>query len=539
MERRRRHTDSLSDDDDDRGRKRRRIAPDGVDIQDRLESLITRVGEKSTSSLESNLEGLASVLEADLPNYKHQIMKILCDCVVSFPEKLTVYTTLVGLLNAKNYHCGGEFVEMLVRNLKDALKTGEFDNARIMVRFLSDLVNCHVLVAASLLQMFDNFVEVTLEDNIPQVRSDVYVYLVLSSLPWVGKELFEKKENELNTMLVTIENYLSKRQKVHLAALRVWSGDGPHPQEEYLDCLWAQIKNLRSNKWTEKQILRPYLAFDGVLCDALQHTLPQIIPPSHNKSSVYPLPRVIFRLFDYTDVPQGTILPGSHAIERYLIEEQINRIIDSNYIERKECAAALLGYPAKNKIPLNYMIVEVMFGQMFQLPRAPYIDLFYGSTFIELCKIQPTSMPEVLAQASEMLWDRLDVMHAICIEKFVLWFSYHLSNFQYKWSWDDWAECVTMDPNAPKSKFVREVLLKCLRFSYHQRVVESVPESYAPLLPPEPKPIYRYDQEGAGSLPGTMHAHKLISAIKNKCTPEEAAMLLKDLPNVYPNGQEN
>ena len=42
-------------------------------------------------------------------------------------------------------------------------------NCLFQVRFLSDLVNCHVLVAASLLQMFDNFIEVTLEDNIPQV----------------------------------------------------------------------------------------------------------------------------------------------------------------------------------------------------------------------------------------------------------------------------------------------------------------------------------------------------------------------------------
>ena len=34
---------------------------------------------QSTSSLENNLEGLASVLEADLPNYKQKIIKILCD----------------------------------------------------------------------------------------------------------------------------------------------------------------------------------------------------------------------------------------------------------------------------------------------------------------------------------------------------------------------------------------------------------------------------------------------------------------------------
>ena len=30
-----------------------------------------------------------------------------------------------------------QFVEMLMRNLKEALKAGEFENARMMVRFLT------------------------------------------------------------------------------------------------------------------------------------------------------------------------------------------------------------------------------------------------------------------------------------------------------------------------------------------------------------------------------------------------------------------
>ena len=40
---------------DDRGRKRRRIATDDVDIEDRLESLITRVGEKVKASDQSEI----------------------------------------------------------------------------------------------------------------------------------------------------------------------------------------------------------------------------------------------------------------------------------------------------------------------------------------------------------------------------------------------------------------------------------------------------------------------------------------------------
>ncbi|XP_013421265.1 nuclear cap-binding protein subunit 1-like [Lingula anatina] len=529
MSRRRAFSDD-SDEEDGRSHKRRRTSGP-TDIEDRLESLITRVGEKSTSSLESNLEGLASVLEADLPNYKHKIIKILCECVTDLPEKLSVYTTLVGLLNARNYNCGGEFVEILVRNLKESLKTCQFENARLIVRFLSDLVNCHVIVASSLLAMFDNFVEVTLEDNIPQVRSDWFVFMVLSALPWVGRELFEKKETEFSALLQTIENYLNKRQKIHVTALRVWTSDDPHPQEEYLDCLWAQIKMLKNNKWMERQILRPYLAFDGVLCEALQHTLPQIIPPSHDDDATYPLPSVVFRMFDYTDVPEGPVMPGSHAIERYLVEEHLHRILHTHHLERKDCAAALLSFPTKVQLPLNYMIVEVVFSQLFRLPHPPYLEIFYGSLLIELCKLQPSTMPQVLAQATEMLYERIDTMDTSCIERFVSWFAYHLSNFQFRWSWDDWSTCVEMDHLLPKPMFVKEVLLQCLRLSYHQRILETVPDSFAPLIPTKPHPVYKYEKEGAGSLPGTITAYKLLSSIKSKCTPEEAAMILKDLPN--------
>ena len=116
-----------------------------------------------------------------------------------------------------------------------------------------------------------------------------------------------------------------------------------------------------------------------------------------------------FRMFDYTDCPEGPILPGQHSIERWLIEEQLRHILMSNFKERKECAAQLLSYPLKNKIPLEYIIVEVMFGEIFRLP---------------------STMPQVLAQATELLYERIDAMNKTCFDRFVNWFSYHLSNFQ-------------------------------------------------------------------------------------------------------------
>ena len=143
-----------------------------------------------------------------------------------------------------------------------------------------------------------------------QVRRDWFAYAVLSALPWVGRELYEKKESELDRMLGSLEGYIKRRAKTHHTALRVFLSDNPHAQEEYLDSLWQQIKRLRSEMWIEKHIIRPYLAFDSVLCEALQHNLPPMVPPPHHPSTAYPLPQVVFRMFDYTDCPEVSRVIG-------------------------------------------------------------------------------------------------------------------------------------------------------------------------------------------------------------------------------------
>lgn len=523
------------DDDDgyDRGYRKKRRVSDSQDLEDHLESLILQVGEKSTSSLESNLEGLASVLEAHLPNFRSKFLRLLTYCAVKMPEKCTIYTTLVGLLNAKHFNFGGEFVEQMVRIFKEALKSCSWDSARYALRFFADLVNSHVIDANSLLHLLDNMLEAAKEDNVPDVRRSWYIYAVLSCLPWVGRELYEKKEQQLDMLLTTISVLLNKRSKKHVPALRVWTIDVPHTQEEYLDCLWEQIRKLRQDNWVEKHNPRPYLAFDSILSEALQHNLPNILPPPHHDDYVYPKPTVIFRMFDYTDCPEnGPVLPGSHSIERFLIEEHLHQIIEMYHLERKECAANLLAFPHKSKVPLEYCIVEVIFSELFNLPQPRYLEIFYGSLLIELSKLQPSTMPQVLAQATEILFLRIETMNTACFDRFVSWFSYHLSNFQYRWSWEDWEECLKLDHEHPRPKFIKEVLLKTLRLSYYQRIRDIVPRSYDCVLPPRPQPFYKYLAEGSSSLPGNQVAQQLLSALKDRgCSPEDVLGLLKELPN--------
>lgn len=82
---------------------------------------------------------------------------------------------------------------------------------------------------------------------------------------------------------------------------------------QYLDCLWAQIQKLKKDRWQERHILRPYIAFDSVLCEALQHNLPPFTPPGHMPDAQYPMPRVVFRMFDYTDAPEVCLQRGARV----------------------------------------------------------------------------------------------------------------------------------------------------------------------------------------------------------------------------------
>ena len=518
--------------------KRRKTSESTEEIEKRLESLICRVGEKSSSSLESNLEGLAGVLETDLPNFKSQILHILVLCAYQLPEKCSIYTTLLGLLNVRNYTCGAEFVEMGLIAMKKLIVSNEYDSARYIVQFLGDLVNCNVVTPGSMINLLDTLIQVTKEQDVPQCRKDWYVYAVMACLPWCGGILAEKKDKELDELFAKLHRYIYNRKKEHHPFLRVWTTDDPHPQEEYIDCLFAQIYKLKEDGWIEDIILRPYKAFQPILAGALQHNLPDFISPPHIEGqSKYPLPRVVFRMFDYTDCPEGPVIPGSHAIERWIIEEHLSCLIKTFGKDKKECATRLLAVPGKEKMPLNHMIVETLLGDMLRLPTSPNPNVFYIAVFIELCKLQPSMMPQVLALASDMLYERLDAMNITCVDRFVNWFSHHLSNFQFRWSWDDWADCLSVDPASTKPKFIKEVLEKCVRLAYHQRICDMMPMQFESLFPPPNKINFKYAIVPGADSPeehkmDVMFAEKVIAAVKSKSSDDELIVLLSTMKAV-------
>lgn len=95
------HSDSDMSSDDDRDQRK---TESHGEIETRLESLICRIGEKSTSSLESNLEGLAKVLKSDLSNFKDFIIETLACAAVQVEEVIAGQYLICGLLDARKGH---------------------------------------------------------------------------------------------------------------------------------------------------------------------------------------------------------------------------------------------------------------------------------------------------------------------------------------------------------------------------------------------------------------------------------------------------
>jgi nuclear cap-binding protein subunit 1 len=505
------------------------VAPHHKELssEERLVSFIERVGEDTTqSSLESNLEKLAELICQELVEFKDKILQVITKCAREYSGKVSIYTTLVGILNARKVDIGNELVDLLFEDLKSALISNDFTTVRTLVRFLSDLMNAKVVPPSSIIALFDTFITVTYEPGISQLRSDWYMNLILSALPWVGAELQSKRQMDLERLMTAIEGYMSKRITNYLPAIQVWQTERPYPQRDQLELLWSQIFKMKENNWKETILLRPYTSLGNEI-SAYTHPLPNIVVPGHTIDSTYPLPTVVFRCIGDTDLPAhfGLSFPSIDSIDYYLIQDIIRSIINSHSSDRKNCAHQLnLLIEKYSNIPVEYMLAEVVFGMMLQLPSPTHCLLYYGSLNIELCKLRPATYPLILSQFIDILFAQLDHMNSIAVNRFAWWFSYHLSNYQYLWEWTKWVWCVQCPPDNVSHRFVKLVFQCCSRLASYETFSEIIPEVFHPLLPALPTSDFLYEKD----IEGSQLAGKLIESIRAKIPLDELLAVLNE-----------
>ncbi|KAL3315211.1 Component of the cap-binding complex (CBC) [Cichlidogyrus casuarinus] len=377
------------------------------------------------------------------------------------------------------------FVGECLREFKENLKDNQFDNVKFILRFLADSLNCCLIEPNSFLTLLENLAEIPADSYASsQARADWYAYIILYCLPHCGKIL---------------RSSATRRCRSHISVLIF----------KALQVLWLQVNDLKSSGWVDKISWKLHSTLPSLQQHGKPHSFNPISPPDYDAYVSYPIPRVVFRMFDYTDVldvneldeGDSPVLPGAHTIERFLVDDYVQIIIESCSYNRSICARTLLSLETRARVPIEYIIVEQVLGGMFQLPEPTVTHgqlLFFGALIIQLCNESSMTIPLVLAQATELLFERLNQMKPICIERFVNWFSYHLTNYQMQWTWRDWAYALKENRMSPRKRLIVETFARLVRFSYFENVQSRVPKQFHKMLPPQPKFLNRYG--GIGSI---------------------------------------
>ncbi|KAK6923523.1 MIF4G-like, type 2 [Dillenia turbinata] len=365
-----------------------------------------------------------------------------------------------------------------------------------------------------------------------QPRADFYVTCILSCLPWGGAELNEQVPEEIERVMVAIEAYLSIRKHSSDVGFSVFEEDDDETgktdsEKDFLEDLWDRIQDLSRNGWKLDSVPRPHLSFEARLVAGKSHDIGPISCPQQPH-----LPSTLSEI---------TLGKEKHEAESKY-PQRIHRlnIFPANKIEdlqpidrRKECASYMVGLPVPFRY--EYLMAETIFSQLLLLPHPPFKPMYYTLVIIDLCKAVPGAFPAVVVGAVRALFERIADLDMECRTRLILWFSHHLSNFQFIWPWEEWAYVLDLPKWAPQRVFVQEVLEREVCLSYWDKVKQSVENAPAleELLPPKRGLDFKYSTEDGREITGQYSlSEELRGMVKGRLSAREVFSWMEE--NVLP-----
>uniref|UniRef100_A0A1S4BFB3 Nuclear cap-binding protein subunit 1 n=1 Tax=Nicotiana tabacum TaxID=4097 RepID=A0A1S4BFB3_TOBAC len=480
--------------------------------------------------------------------------QFLLQCAEQLPHKIPLYGTLVGLLNLENEEFVAKLVENAQINLQDALETGKCNKIRILMRFLTVLMCSKVIQPSALVVIFECLLSssattVDEEKGIPswQARADFYITCILSCLPWGGAELVEQVPEEIERVMVGVEAYLSIRKRVSDAGFSVFEDieetNNAVNEKDFLEDLWSRVQDLSSREWKLDSVPRPHLSFEAQLVAGKSHDLAPVSCPEqpgpsgvlsgiafgrqkHEAELKYP--QRIRRLNIFPSNKTEDIQP----IDRFVVEEYLVDVLLFLNGCRKECTSYMVGLPVPFRY--EYLMAETIFSQLLLLPQPPFKPTYYTLVIIDLCKALPGAFPAVVAGAVRALFDKIADLDMECRTRLILWFSHHLSNFQFIWPWEEWAHVLDLPKWAPQRVFVQEVLEREVRLSYWDKIKQSIENTPAleELLPPRGGPQFKYSEEDGTDPTERALSVELKDMVKGRKSAREMISWVEE--NVFP-----
>lgn len=477
------------------------LGGEAKDIESRLSSLIVKVGDKNTPALQNNLDALSVVLEKDFAKHEVTVLRTFRQCILELPWKVTVYSTLAGLLNAKNSETGEKIVKLMHGVLCKKLAEGQWTSVKILMRFFALLVSTNTISAPTLVSMIDVFIKPVQEsDGAVSANNNCYVFVVMSTLLWAGHSLQEHAPEELEQRLGVIAKYVQQHseQTANNSITTIFHDAAPKGIN-VLAYLYDVLQSVATNEqWKIDAIFAPYELFANEFSQAKQHELPE--EPLLELLNTTP----ISSFHTPSEFLQLVPSPLEHFVRRYILQDFMADGMTQLEGNRKDCGKYLLqihelcgedvctvmaasetpeNVDPENTLVFEYMLAEVLMSSLLQLPEGQYQEMYYTSLAVELRKAEPEIMANVLEALIENVVMRIKSVDVECINRLSNWLAVYISNFGFDWDWNKWENVANEDEDSPRRCFVQETLLKLIRLSYLDRIKSIVPESFTVLIP--------------------------------------------------------
>lgn len=100
-----------------------------------------------------------------------------------------------------------------------------------------------------------------------------------------------------------------------------------------------------------------------------QHTLPSFALPAEKDGTVYPLPSVVYRMFDYTDVPEVSLLMQSWLLQRVVAYSSLCILPLERVIVHRHYWG--------NNTPYKMLLLNIWLGILLQLRTRLLISVIF------------------------------------------------------------------------------------------------------------------------------------------------------------------
>ncbi|PFH38061.1 hypothetical protein BESB_004020 [Besnoitia besnoiti] len=475
------------------------------------------------------------------------LVTLIVDCASQLPLKVGIYACLVGLWYKKSRlrPLCARIVEQSFIRFEEAIKQGNFSDAKLLLRFLLALSGSFVVAPESVFDLMKALLSMSAE-LAPSATTDQILLVVLAALPWLSARSWETLQGSVGEVLALAQQIGASSPSAEVLLLqqatspiRAAAGGALGGEEgspilvslgldksrlsSLFEAIASMIQSLLSAKprggvqlwggllffgaqesWKSKATLRFYQSPElfpllKPVNDAAAR-VPLCVAPTLSLSvddlrsvKAFPVERSI-RLpvsIEKVDIPLS-------LHDRWILEDHFSTILRNFRDNVTLCAEALLRVPVDHE-QFEFVLVECLFSAMLRLPHAPSpgdvseTPFFITRVLHRVCQMQnllvgvtEAGLTSLLKHAAHFDFQALRVLADF--------FAYWLNVWEGRMSLlEEWLGLSI--PPAYLKVFVQHAFEKAFRFRYRPHLLELLPECVLPYTPPDAVPSCPYTAE--------------------------------------------